>query len=61
MRKLLFAFVLGIASFAAFAQTKPLVKDFGAELPTSAAYIGNSFLLFQQRHARPCEFFGWSR
>jgi hypothetical protein len=46
MRKLLFAFVLGIASFAAFAQTKPLVKDFGAELPTSAAYIGNSFFYF---------------
>ena len=46
MRKLFIAFVLGVSSLAAFAQTKPMVKDLGAELPTSAAYIGNSFFYY---------------
>ncbi len=46
MRKLLIALVLGVSSLAALAQTKPMVKDLGAELPTSAAYIGNSFFYY---------------
>jgi hypothetical protein len=46
MRNLLFALVLSISSLAALAQTKPMVKDIGADLPTSAAYIGNSFFYY---------------
>ena len=46
MRKLFIAFVLGVSSLAAFAQTKPMVKDLGVELPTSTAYIGNSFFYY---------------
>lgn len=46
MRKLLIALVLGVSSLAALAQTKPVVKDLGPELPTSAAYIGNSFFYY---------------
>lgn len=46
MRKSLIALVLGVFSLVALAQTKPMVKDIGAELPTSAAYIGNSFFYY---------------
>lgn len=46
MRNILIALVLGIFSLVALAQTKPMVKDLGAELPTSAAYIGNSFFYY---------------
>jgi len=46
MRNLLFVFAFSIANLAALAQTKPMVKDIGADLPTSAAYIGNSFFYY---------------
>jgi hypothetical protein len=46
MRKIICALAISMASLVATAQTKPMVKDIGADLPTSAAYIGNSFFYY---------------
>lgn len=46
MKKFLMALCALCFSTWMAAQTKPVVKDIGSDLPTSAAYIGNSFFYY---------------